>query len=250
MIKKVMLVDDDEGVLALLSATLEREGILTYCTDGAQKALKKLSEEFFPVVITDIMMPDMDGLELLEKIKEISSDTQVIMITAYATLDSAITALKRSAASYIKKPFDPDELVSQTNAAFDKYGLLEENKKMIEELRYAKEYNEEIIDHLVYTLLVIDENGNITKMNRAMEDLLGYTQKELAGKPADIIFSKDFKDRKWNELGNVKKLMNFPVTFLSKEGRPIEVLFTGTLMKSKEGKILGLIGTTKSQKEG
>ena len=247
MKKKVLLVDDDEGVLALLTATLERADYSTQCVGNAKEALKKLSEEVYPVVISDIVMPDMDGLELLIKIKEVSPDTQVIMMTAFATIDSAILALKNSATSYLRKPFDLDELISQTNRAFNKYKQLEDNKRLIEELRYAKEYNEKIIENLIYTLIVIDEQGNIKKINRAMEDLLGYAQKDIIGQPAVKIFTEAFKLTKWNELLKEKKIKDFPVEFLAKDGKKISALFSGTLMKNTEGAVVGLIGTTKSQ---
>jgi len=249
MKKKVLMVDDDESVLALLTATLERANYTTRCASNAKEVLKIISEDVYPVVITDIVMPDMDGLSLLTKIKEISPDTQVIMMTAFATIDSAILALKNSATSYLRKPFDLDELVAQTNKSFDKYQKLEDNKKLIEELRYAKEYNEKIIENLIYTLIVIDEQGNIKKINRAMEDLLGYSQKDIVGQPALKIFTEAFKLNKWKELLKEKKIKDFPVEFLAKDGNKISDLFSGTLMRNSDGAVAGLIGTTKSQQK-
>ena len=246
MIKRVLLVDDDEGVLALLAATLERGGYGTYCVENAKEALNKLKEEFFPVVISDIMMPDMDGLTLLKKIKEINPDIQVIMITAHANVDSVITAMRNSAASYLKKPFDPDDLISQTQHAFAKFSMAEENKKLIAELMYAKEYNEKIIENLIYTVIVLDENGNIKKINRALEDLLGYTQKDLLGQPMSKIFSGEFTSARWKELEKENKLEEFPVELVAKNGEKKKLLFTGALMKNNDGKIAGLIGTTKN----
>jgi len=249
MEKKVLLVDDDEEVLALLAATLERANYSTSCVENASECLKMLSLDLYPVVISDIKMPDMDGLTLLTKIKELNPDIQVILITAYATIDAAILALKNSATSYLKKPFDSDELVLQTNNAFAKYRQIEDNKKLIEELRYAKEYNEKIIENLVYTLVVFDEHGNIKKINRAMENLLGYAQADIVGQPSTKIFTEEFKVAKWGELLKEKKAEDFPIEFLSKDGKKIRVLFSGTLMRNAEGATVGLIGTTKSQKQ-
>jgi PAS domain S-box-containing protein len=194
-------------------------------------------------------MPEMDGVTLLTKIKETSPDTQVILMTAFPTIDSAILALKHSAASYLRKPFELDDVVPQANHALEKYKQLEDTKKLIEELRYAKEYNEKIIENLIYTLIVIDEQGNIKKINRAMEDLLGYTQKDIIGKPAVAIFTEAFKLTKWNELLKEKKIKDFPVEFLAKDGQKISALFSGTLMRNSDGAVAGLIGTTKSQQK-
>lgn len=249
MNKRALVVDDDEGVLALLAATLERANYSVYSVDNAKKALEKLKEDPYPVVISDIMMPDMDGLTLLSSIKAVNPDIQVILITAHATVDSAILALKNSATSYLKKPFDPDELVLQANNAFEKYRLLEENRKLIAELRYAKEYNEKIIEHMVYTVIILDEHGNIKRINRAMEDLLGFSQADVAGQPVTNIFSEEFRNTKWKELLKGNKLEEFPVEFVAKNGGKIKALFTGTLMKDTEGNIAGFIGTTKNLNE-
>jgi len=249
MNKRVLLVDDDEGVLALLSATIERGGYATRCVENAKDALKALGEELFPVVISDIMMPDMDGLTLLKKIKEINPEIQVIMITAHATVDAAIMALRNSATSFLKKPFDPDDLVSQTEEAFEKYRAIEDNKKLIDELRYAKEYNDKIIENLVYTVLVFDEQGRIKKMNHALEILLGYAEKDVVGTPMQNLFSEEFTNTKLKDIADAKKLEDYPVEFVAKDGGMIKALFTGAIIKGPSGNILSFIGTTKSPRK-
>jgi len=80
-----------------------------------------------------------------------------------------------------------------------------------------------------------------------MEDLLGYTQKDIIGKPAVTIFTEAFKQSRWNELLKEKKIKDFPVEFLAKDGQKISALFSGTLMRNADGAFAGLIGTTKSQ---
>lgn len=246
-IKKVLLVDDDEGILALLTAALEHAGYQPIGVESAREALKILAFDPVPVVVSDIMMPDMDGLQLLRQIKDVSPGIQVIMITAYATVDSAIEALKYGATSYLRKPFDPTELVMQVKTAFEKFDLIEENRKLIEELRYAKEYNEKVIEHLVYTVIVLDPQGTIKKINHAMESFLGFRQEEVAGKPLSFIFSDEFRKEHWQELLHEKRVKDFPVIFNGKHGKLIKATFTGTVMKDDKDNIIGFVGTTKNQ---
>ncbi|HBB66283.1 MAG: hypothetical protein A2X28_08600 [Elusimicrobia bacterium GWA2_56_46] len=247
MKKKVLVVDDDEGILSLLCATLERVGYETVGVDLASTALKKLSEENFPVVLSDIMLPNMDGLQLLSKIKELSPDTQVVMITANVNMDTAIASLKRGAFGYLKKPLEPEEMISQINNAFDRASLIEENKRLVAELKTAKEYAEQIIKDLTYTVIGLDVEGRIKKINHAVETLLGYTEEEVLGKPITSIFTEEFKTLKWPELLKENRVSGYPVSFRAKDGREVRTLFTGSVMKNSAGKLIGFIGTARSK---
>gem|GEM_PF-2124009 len=111
MLAKVLVVDDEELIRLSLRKLLEKNGFEVDVAGSADEALKKLDENGFGVVITDIMMPDMDGIELLRRIKEKDSSIYVIMITAYASLDRAIASLKHGANDFIKKPYENREIV-------------------------------------------------------------------------------------------------------------------------------------------
>ncbi|MHB9156313.1 MAG: response regulator [Endomicrobiales bacterium] len=246
MNKQVLLVDDDEEVLALMAATMEQEGYHVFATGTATRALRELSANPYPVVVSDIVMPEMDGLKLLQKRKEIDENVLVVMVTAFATLDSAIEALNNGATSYLRKPFDPPELVAKVNQAFEKFGKAWETRKLIDELRYAKEYNEQVIQNLIYTVIVLDLSGNIKKINNAMESFLGYREEEILGLPVSVIFSEEFRKTEWEEMIKEKKVVNYPVSFVTRRGKELRGAFTGTVMKSENGQIIGFIGTTKN----
>lgn len=112
MIKhSVLIVDDEKNVTTLLEKVLKKEGFNAYTANIATDALKIIDANQIDTVITDIKMPDMDGLELLKVIKEIDSSINVIIITAFATLDTAIEALKKGARDYITKPFNLDDII-------------------------------------------------------------------------------------------------------------------------------------------
>lgn len=108
----ILIVDDEENVSNLLSKIFVKEGYVTHTASNGNEALKIIDTSEIDVVITDIKMPGMSGIELLKKIGEIDSSIEVIMITAFATLDTAIEALRMGAKDYITKPFDLEEVLS------------------------------------------------------------------------------------------------------------------------------------------
>lgn len=241
---KVLIVDDDVGVLTLMAYAAERAGYDAYEEENPLRALERVRSERVPVVVADLMMPNMDGLTLLAKIKEISPETLVIFVTANATLDSAIYALKEGAFAYLRKPFNPKELVQALKNAFDKVHLLEQNKQLMEDLKAAKAYNEAILRNLTFTVLAVDPEGKIKKVNHAMEKLLGYTEAELIAQPIETVFAREFLEGDWRRLIAEHEVKEFPVIFKRKDGSTVSQLFSGAVMKDSLGKVVGFLGTS------
>lgn len=111
----ILIVDDEENVSKLLEKLLFKEGYKTFRADSGTNALKIVEKNEINLVITDIKMPKMDGIELLCKIKTIDPSIKVILITAFATLDTAIYALKMGAKDYITKPFNLEDILLAVN---------------------------------------------------------------------------------------------------------------------------------------
>ena len=107
----ILIVDDEENVSKLLNKIFIKEGYITHTANNGEEALKVLDRNQVDIVITDIKMPGMTGIELLKHIKDIDPSIQVIMITAFATLDTAIDALRMGAKDYITKPFNIDDVL-------------------------------------------------------------------------------------------------------------------------------------------
>jgi CheY-like chemotaxis protein/chemotaxis protein CheY-P-specific phosphatase CheC len=102
----ILIVDDEDAIRLSLSILLKREGYNVDEASSGNQAMEKLAKERFDLVISDIMMPGMDGVELLKQVKESDSHTDVIMITAYASLERAIDSLKFGASDFIQKPYE------------------------------------------------------------------------------------------------------------------------------------------------
>jgi len=124
---KVLIVDDEISMREFLSILLEREGYAPESAENSTAALKCLSENEYELVISDVNMPGLDGIGLLEKIKAYSPDTAVMMITAFSTTEQAVEAMKHGAYNYISKPFKVDEIKLLVRNAIEKRQLIREN---------------------------------------------------------------------------------------------------------------------------
>jgi DNA-binding NtrC family response regulator len=132
--KRILLIDNEEGLCRMMEQILLDNGYLARACTSPRKAVEEFQPGAWDLVITDIKMPGMSGLEVLQKIKELSRDTPVIMITAYATVDMSIQALRKGAYDMLTKPFEPEELIYRVKNALQQSDLLVENRELRKEL--------------------------------------------------------------------------------------------------------------------
>ncbi len=130
MAKKIsiLVVDDEESVRDSLYNWFKEDGYRVDCAESAKVALAILEAESYDIVLADIKMPGMDGLEMLRRIKALKKETIIIVMTAFATVDTAVQALKDGAFDYVTKPFDPDDLSHLVRNASKQIALVEENE--------------------------------------------------------------------------------------------------------------------------
>lgn len=126
----ILIVDDEESVRDSLYNWFIEDGYHVESAESAMTALRMLESESFDIILADIKMPGMDGLEMLRRIRLIKADSIVIMMTAFATVDTAVQALKDGAFDYVTKPFDPDDLSHLIRNASKQIILAEENETL------------------------------------------------------------------------------------------------------------------------
>ena len=126
----ILVVDDEESVRDSLTNWFLEDGFQVSSAENAKKALQLLEDGYFDIILADIKMPGMDGLEMLKRIKKLRSDAIVIMMTAFATVDTAVIALKDGAYDYVTKPFDPDDLTHLIRNASKQISLSRENQSL------------------------------------------------------------------------------------------------------------------------
>lgn len=124
---KILVAEDEEITLKHLLNTLKREGYEVTGVRNGREAIEILQKERFDVVITDIKMPEMSGMDVLERAKEIDHDTEVLIITGFGSIGSAVEAMKKGAYDYITKPFDLDELIIKVRNIQERKVLRREN---------------------------------------------------------------------------------------------------------------------------
>jgi two-component system response regulator PilR (NtrC family) len=131
---KILIVDDEKTIRESVAMVLSEEGYETDLASDGKIALEKLNENDYDILITDLKMPEMDGIELMNHCLKICPQTSVIIITAHASIDSAIKALRMGAFDYIIKPFDFDDLILKINRLSEHKELVLENQALRREL--------------------------------------------------------------------------------------------------------------------
>jgi DNA-binding NtrC family response regulator len=134
---RILIVDDEQHVRNSLAAWFREDGYQTSSAASGREALATLSREGADILLVDIKMPGMDGLELHRKVRELAPDATVIIMTAFASVETAVQALKDGAYDYIVKPFDPEEVSRLVRKAAERYSLLRENRALRERLESA-----------------------------------------------------------------------------------------------------------------
>jgi len=155
----ILVVDDEKNYLLVLSALLEEEGYEVLTSASSLEALEILKASDVDLVLTDMKMPGMDGIELLEQIKTRDAELPVIMMTAHGTVEKAVEAMQKGAYSYIMKPFDNERLTLFVKKAIATYKVVKENRR----LRNAVESQYQF--------------GNIIAKSKAMRDVFQLIQK-------------------------------------------------------------------------
>jgi len=155
----ILIVDDEKNYPPILGAVMEDEGYEPLLANSAEEALNILMHSDVDLVLTDMKMPSMDGIELLEKVKEKDPELPVIMMTAHGTVEKAVEAMQKGAYSYIMKPFDNDSLIVFVNKAITMYRDIKENRRLRQTVKSQYSF------------------GNIVGKSKKMQDVFDIVRK-------------------------------------------------------------------------
>lgn len=244
MEKKLLLVDDEQDILDILNIYLSDMGFTVFSADDGLKGLDIFLKERPPVVVTDIRMPGIDGIDLLRRIKQEAPDTEVIMITGHGDLDTAVESLKNEASDFITKPINPGMLDVSVNRAYEKASMRarirahdERLQELVqEELRATRHKYHQLFEAAPCFISVQDRNFRITESNRLFQEHFGesggrycYSVYKHRDEPCgQCPVAMTFEDERSHQIETV-------VT--AKSGKPYNVLITTAPIRNKAGKV-------------
>jgi len=228
----ILIVDDEKNYLTILSALLEDEGFEVLTAPGGSEALEVHKSSDLDLILTDMKMPKMDGIELLENIKENDPDLPVIMMTAHGTVDKAVEAMQKGAYTYILKPFDNERLIIYVKKATSMYQVVKENRRLRDAVESQYRF------------------GNIIGKSKKMRDVFDTIQK-VAPSSATVLIE--------GESGTGKELVARSIHFNSpRREKPFvavncsalaENLLESELFGHEKGAFTGAVATKKGRFE-
>jgi DNA-binding NtrC family response regulator len=140
---RILVIDDDENIRKVLATILEDEGYIVETAETAKKGIEESEKEFYNLALIDVRLPDMEGIELLSKLRSTKPKMRKIIVTGYPTLQNAIAAVNKGADAYVMKPFEVDKIL-QT--------IREQLKKQEEEKSFSEEKVVEFIETRIKAL--------------------------------------------------------------------------------------------------
>jgi len=171
-IPNVLVVDDDPGVCTHLKDLLSRKHYKIVTADCGREAIKSVNQTAFDLVLLDLSLPDIEGYKVMDHIKQKSPESIIIIITGFASIESAIKALRKGAYDYIRKPFEQQELLKTTKNALENKRLRDNRKESEVALRESEERFRNLVENSLIGICIIQDNKIVYK-NREQSNLLG-----------------------------------------------------------------------------
>jgi PAS domain S-box-containing protein len=242
---KLLLIDDEPDILRVLSMSLKADGYEVVSAQNGPEGIAAFEKEKPDIVITDIKMPGMDGIEVLKKVKDINVDTEVIIITGHGDIENAIEALKHGASDFINKPVRDEALAIALDRAREKFDIKQQLKEYTtdleikvdaatREVQRRSNFQINLIRSSNDGIVATDKDLKIVIFNPTAEKIFGYTQPETIDKmrvtelfPAELAAELQAA---LNGKNDIKNLAWREATIESKDGESIPVRFSSTIL--------------------
>lgn len=169
---RILVIDDDKNLRKTLEDTLRIRGFEPIGMDSGKEAIEYIEKEALPLVLIDLHLEDMPGLDVLKAIKEVSPETECIVMTGFVSTESAIQSVNLGAYSYVQKPYDMEQLVLTINRALEK-------NETSQALTNAKEHYAQLFNSTQDGLVTVTFEGKILDFNASFQRMVGYSMEEL-----------------------------------------------------------------------
>jgi len=214
MDKTILLVDDEAGIRKVLSIALEDSGYAVHTAENGREALEIFSKIAPPIVLTDIKMPDMDGIELLRRLKELNPETEVIMFTGHGDMDLAIKSLKYDATDFVTKPIHDEVLAIALKRARERIA-------MRRQLRQYTENLEQLVEEKTHRLLEAERMAAVgqivTELSHAIKNIANGLKGSIFVLNKGIeLDNKKYLRQGWQMVAdNVERIKNLSLDLLA-----------------------------------
>lgn len=251
---KILIADDQKSVCDLLTEILEREGYEVKSVSDGRTAVQMARKKEFPLFMLDINMPGLNGIEALRKIKEIDQDAQVVMITGYASFQTAIEAIRNGASDYITKPFNNIEyVINIVNRVLEKRRLIDENRRQLFELNVLYKVSNAISNILDYHELfevIMDFINQVIDCDSCVSLLVSNGKANFTFKSPHPVTLEFIQQVKSNLIQAFNILADVPIHAPESEDAPlksISAFFNVPLII--RGKPVGMINISSTKKD-
>ena len=258
-VSRILVVDDDELALETLVELLSMTGYSVETATEGRAGVEIFRNELSDLVITDIRMPHVDGLEMLLQVREIDDIVPVIVVTGHGDLDNAIGALRKGAYDFLQKPINPDILLSTVRQGLEHCRLKrfeKEYRRLLEEqvedrtreLQRTNEFITGILDSSTGVSIVLtDFDRNVLFWNTGAQNMFGYSAEEMIGTSVRRLYPDDELSDHIEELikhlpGDDHRTVQGIVEEVAKDGRRLTVSLTLSPMFDSSGKVRGILG--------
>ena len=242
----ILIIDDDPKLRKTLSDTLKAKGYKPITAATGKKALDMVKEERPAIVLVDLKLGDMSGLEVLREIKECSPGTECIVLTGYASRASAIEAVNLGAYGYVQKPYDMEQLLLTIQRAIEK-------RETEEMLRESELWMRSIFNSLDEAVLVLTPDRKLVNINEAARKMFGHSKDELAGLSTEVLHVDHEHYRKFGrrikEAFDKGEAAIFEFRSRRKNGDVFPTEHTVSLLKNDHEKPLGIVSVVRDNTE-
>ena len=191
-IPRILIVDDEIHICESLKILLKRQGYDILTANTGREALEMLAGAEFDLLLLDMVIPDMNGFQIMDQLNSRKHDILTIVITGNASIESAVKALKKGAYDYLKKPFEYEELIKRVGNALRQKKLVHEKKIIHGELERSEERYQYLVQNSPDIIYTLDKNQRFSFVNVTVQRLLGYSPEQLDGKEfCSIVYEED-----------------------------------------------------------
>jgi two-component system cell cycle sensor histidine kinase/response regulator CckA len=242
---EILIVDDEPRMCDSLKVLLSNEGYSTETAGSGQEAIERLAKGTVDLALLDIVMPDMNGLQIMDYIKKKNLDTLVIVITGHASVDSAIESLRKGAHDYLRKPFEFDELLKRVENAVEQKRLKREFQIINGKLALSERRYQDLVNHSPDIIFTLDLDGTFTFVNQAWGKSLGNKPDDVIGKRFGDFVTKDVADHCTSLLRQVEQgqtISDISYSLTHEDGSSRLFSMSGAPSMDPDGRVIGMVG--------